>query len=275
MALCWNCHNPLPETPVDRCPACGAEQAVAGASAEPAAAEPRQAGGWPPAARPLPPAGVSGGTPWEDRDRTGLLTALVETTRMVLAQPTRFFRAMPVEGGIGGPLLYAVIVGWVGLVAASLYQAIFRSIVGTSIAALGDRPELAAMIGWAESWAGLVAQVVFGGVLVAMGVFVAAAIVHLMLLLLGGARNGFEATFRVVCFSQATSVVLIVPFCGQVIAPFWTLVIDVVGLAEAHGIGRGKAAAAVLLPIVLLCCCCAGIGLLFAGALASLVGHTP
>lgn len=281
MALCWNCHNPLPETPLERCPVCGAELAVVGGAAEqpageqpvaeqPAAEQP-QAEGW----RQLPPPRVGGDTPWEDRDRTGVLTALVETTRMVLAQPTRFFRAMPVEGGIGGPLLYAVIVGWIGLVAASLYQAIFRSIVGTSIAALGDRPELAAMIGWAESWAGLVAQLVFGGVLVAIGVFVAAAIVHLMLLLLGGARNGFEATFRVVCFSQATSVVLIVPFCGQLIAPLWTLVIDIVGLSEAHGIGRGKAAAAVLLPIVVLCCCCAGIGLLFAGALASLVGHTP
>jgi len=158
-------------------------------------------------------------------------------------------------------------------VAASLYQAIFRSIVGSSLAAFGDRPELTALLGWAESWAGFVAQVVFGGVFVAIGVFIAAAIVHVMLLLLGGARNGFEATFRVVCFSQATSLVLIVPFCGQLIAPFWTLVIDVIGLAEAQRIGHGKAAAAVLLPIVLVCCCCAGLGLVFAGALASLVGH--
>jgi hypothetical protein len=260
MAPCWNCQSPLPETPVDRCPTCGVETGPA--SAPPPA-------GW----LPPPAAAAAAGTPWDQRDRIGLLTALVDTTRLVLTRPGEFFRSMPVSGGIGGPLLYAVIIGWLGLVAASLYQAIFRSIVGSSLAALGDRPELAAMIGWAESWAGFVAQVVFGGVFVAIGVFVVAAIVHLMLLLLGGARNGFEATFRVVSFSQATSLVLIVPFCGQLIAPVWTLVVDVIGLAAAQRIGHGKAAAAVLLPIVLLCCCCAGVGLLFAGALASLVGH--
>jgi hypothetical protein len=154
MALCRNCRNPLPETPVDRCPICGVE--VAAAETTP--------GAWPP---PLP--APAGGTPWDERDRVGILTALVETTRAVLTRPAEFFRAMPVTGGIGSPLLYAVITGWMGLVAASLYQAIFRSIVGSGMAVLGDRPELAAMLGWAESWAGFVAQVVFGGVFVAIG----------------------------------------------------------------------------------------------------------
>jgi hypothetical protein len=264
MAPCWNCHNPLPETPVDQCPSCGAAVAPAGQPASGWAAPPP---GAPPAAPP------AGGTPWDERDRVGILTSLVETTRLVLTRPGDFFRSLPVTGGIGGPLLYAVIVGWLGLVAASLYQAIFRSIVGSSLAAFGDRPELAAMVGWAESWAGFVAQLVFGGVFVAIGVFLAAGIVHLMLMLLGGAGRGFEATFRVVCFSQATSVLLVVPFCGQLIAPLWTLVLDVIGLAAAQRIGHGKAAAAVLLPIVLLCCCCAGAAVLFAGALAGLVSH--
>ena len=260
MAPCPNCQSPLPETPVERCPTCGVE---VGAASAPAPT------GWlaPPAAA------AAGGTPWDERRRIGLVAALVDTTRLVLTRPGEFFRSMPVNGGIGEPLLYAVTIGWLGLVAASLYQAIFRSIVGSSLAVLGDRPELAAMIGWAESWVGFLAQVLFGGIFVAIGVFVVAAIVHLMLLLLGGARNGFEATFRVVSFAQATSLVLIVPFCGQLIAPVWTLVVDVIGLAAAHRIGQGKAAAAVLLPIVLLCCCCAGISLLFAGAIASLVGQ--
>ena len=32
-----------------------------------------------------------------------------------------------------------------------------------------------------------------------------------------------------------------------------------IGLSEAHGISRGKAAAAVLVPFVIVCCCCSGI----------------
>jgi len=191
----------------------------------------------------------------------------------VLLEPGAFFRAMPVAGGIASPLLYGVVIGWIGLAAAAFYQAIFRSVVGSSWGALGDRPEIAAVLGWVESWAGFVAQVVFGGVFVVIGLFVAAGILHLMLLLLGGARRGFEATFRVVSFSQATSVLFLLPFCGQAIGAVWCLVLYVLGLAQAHQIGHGKAAAAVLLPLLVVCCCCAGLAFLFAGAIASLVGQ--
>jgi hypothetical protein len=93
-----------------------------------------------------------------------------------------------------------------------------------------------------------------------------------MLLLLGGARRDFEATFRVVGFSQATSLVFLLPFCGQFIGIVWSLVLCVLGLAEAHRIGHGKAAAAVLLPLVLVCCCCAGLLFLFAGVIAAALG---
>jgi hypothetical protein len=199
----------------------------------------------------------------------------VETTRQVLTGPGAFFRAMPVSGGLGSPLLYAVVIGWLGLAAAAFYQAVFRSVVGSSWGALGDQPEIAALLGWVEGWAGFVAQVVFGGVFVVIGVFLAAGIIHLLLLLLGGARRDFEATFRVVSFAQATSILFLVPFCGQLVGGIWCLVLYVLGLAEAHQIGHGKAAAAVLLPIVLVCCCCAALVFVFAGAIAGLAGQMP
>jgi len=273
MALCPVCRNALPESAAGYCPNCGAS--LASSEASPPAGD---AGSPPPLPASVappppgtPPGDGRGRIPWDDRARVGLLTALVETTRDVLGSPTRFFRAMPVSGGIGSPLLYAVIVGWAGLVATALYQAVFRSIAGSHFAAFGDRPELAAMLGWMESWGGFFVQAVFGGVFVVIGVFLSAGVLHLMLLLLGGARRDFEATLRVVCFAQATSVVFLVPFCGQLVGFFWTLVLYVIGLSQAHEIGAGKAAAATLLPIVLLCCCCGGALMLFAGALASLV----
>ena len=141
-----------------------------------------------------------------------------------------------------------------------------------------QRPELGALLGWVEGWAGFVAQLVFGGVFAVIGMFVATGILHVVLLLLGGAQRGFEATFRVVAFAQATSVVLLVPFCGQVVggaSGLWTLVLYILGLAEAHQIGHGKAAAAALLPLVLCCCCAALLGFLFAGTLAGLAGRLP
>jgi hypothetical protein len=75
----------------------------------------------------------------------------------------------------------------------------------------------------------------------------------------------------VCAFAQAASIAGLVPLCGLVLAPVWSVVLTVIGLSVVHGISWQKATAAVLLPLLLLCCCCAGgIGLLaaLAGAAA-------
>jgi hypothetical protein len=277
MALCPHCRHAVPDPPVGLCPNCGGDLQPA---SRPAGAG---AGASPPLPPAAPPSSVAveaePGIAWDQRDRIGFFNALVETTRQVLTGPGAFFRAMPVTGGVGSPLLYAVVIGWVGLAAASFYQALFYSVVGSRWAAFGeDRPELASFLSFARGWGGFVAQLVFGGIGVVIGVFIAAGIFHVVLLLLGGARRDFEATFRVTAFSQATSLLLLVPFCGQIVGGvcgFWTLVLYILGLAQAHQIGHGKAAAAVLLPIVLCCCCVALLGFVFAGAIAGLAGHMP
>ena len=288
MALCPHCRNALPETETRHCPNCGAD--VGAASPEPPAAPPPvpPAGATPPAPAPpgggvvppsLPPTpGTRPGgrreagsqVPWEDRDRIGFGNALVETTKRVLGEPVPLFRALSRPSGIGAPLLYAVIVGWIGVVAASLYSALFQSLVGSSMAGLRESPELAAALGFAQSWGGFILQAIFAPVGLIIGLFVAAGVFHVMLLLLGGAERDFESTFSVVGYAQAPAVVMIVPFCGSLIAWIWSLVLYIIGLSEAHGIGRGKAAAAVLLPLVLFCCCCVSLIFLFASSIAAL-----
>jgi len=271
MALCPHCQHALPETPSDHCPNCGGDlrATIPPPVSTPAPPPPPH---FPPPAR-TGPAPAPGGTPWESRDRLGFLAALVETTRQVLTGPVAFFRSMPTSGGIGGPLLYAVLIGWIGLSVSAFYGAVFQSIVGSSLATLGERRELGPLLALVQGWAGFAFQVIFGAVFVAIGLFVAAGIFHLVLLLVGGARGDFETSLRAVCYAQAPSVLLLVPFCGQLVASIWTLVLYVIGLGEAHRTGYGKSAAAVLLPI-LLCCCCAAIGLFFfASALAGLVSQ--
>jgi hypothetical protein len=261
MALCPICEHPLPERSVGRCPNCGAEVVEVGA--------PESSPG------PTPESSANGaGTPWDERGRIGLLAALIDTTRQVLTGPTAFFRAMPVASGIGSPLLYGVILGWLGAVAAGFYQALFHSLVGVSLFEAAftrlANPSLAPsgseLSGWLEGWGGFMAQVAFGGVFAAVGLILSAGVLHLALLLLGGARRGFEATLRVVSFSQAVCILFLLPFCGQLAAGIWALVLYVIGLAEAQRIGYGRAVGAVLLPLVLLCCCCGvALGILFLG----------
>ena len=97
-------------------------------------------------------------------------------------------------------------------------------------------------------------------VLVILGMFIASGIIHLCLMIVGGARKSFETTFRVVCFSSgSTSLLSMIPFCGGMISAVWNIVVEIIGLARSHEIDTGKAALAVLLPIIV---CCGGAVLL-------------
>jgi hypothetical protein len=179
---------------------------------------------------------------------------------------------MPRTGGIGSPLLYGVILGWIGVALSGFYSALFNSIVGSSVA-IGEGRELPDALLFAQSWGGFLVQLVFGGVMVAIGLFIFAGIYHVMLLVLGGARYDFEATFRVVCFAEAPYILILIPFCGNLIAWVWNVVLAVIGLSQTHQIGGGKAAAAVLLPLVIFCCCCVGVAFLFASTLGALISQ--
>jgi hypothetical protein len=179
---------------------------------------------------------------------------------------------MPVTGGIGGPLLYGVIAGYVGLLASARYSFVMRATIG-SVGTFGDNPQLDRYMSMMSSGMGLIGQVVFGPLAVVIGLFVVSAIVHVCLLALGGATSGFEGTFRVATYAEAAMVIRIIPVCGDLIAVVYYIVLAIIGVAEAHRISGAKAAAAVLLPFVLLCCCC-GMGILAAvGGLASLLGQ--
>jgi hypothetical protein len=206
--------------------------------------------------------------PWERRGEIGLLSALVETTQTVLTQPTLFFRNLSPTGGMGGPLLYAVIVGYVGAAAAALYNYVANALMPGGFGGFGGSPELERLRPFIEGPGVLVGTLIFGPVLVVFEVFVWSGLVHVCLLLFGGARRGFEATVRVVCFAQAANLAKLIPFCGGVLGFVYLVALLTVGLSEGHGTSRGKAFAAVVAPLVLCCCCLLGLG----GMAAVMVG---
>lgn len=286
MTECPHCHTVLPEPPERFCPSCGADLLAPPAVGAPLPLPPvpplpdeyASGGGYAPPPSyggPLPygapPAG--GGHPWERRRTIGFLAALIETTKQVLTEPAAFFRSMPVTGGLGSPLLYAVIIAYVGLVASTIYNLVFRSVLSSSLTQMGSGGELERLAPFLAGTTSLVLNLLFGPVFIVIGLFIGAGIFHLVLLALGGATRGFEATFRVAAFSQAASIFNVVPACGGLIGLVYTLVLLVIGLSEAHQISRGKAAVAVLVPFVVLCCCCGGAGALAMMGLAGALGH--
>jgi hypothetical protein len=190
------------------------------------------------------------GLPWDERHTKGLFSAFIETLQMVLTRPSEAFTAMRREGGLGEPLLYAIIGGSFGLVFYFVYQLAFQS-----LGMFANRPNpLAHLVG---AGIGGVIVIIFVPVLVVIGVFINAAILHVCLMIVGGAKQPFETTFRVICFASGSVFpLMVVPLCGGLVAGIWDLVLRCIGLARAHETDTGRAVLAVLLPVVV--CCCGG-----------------
>ena len=201
--------------------------------------------------------------PWEDPARTGFFDRFVETVKLLATAPAEAFARMPTAGGIGKPLTFAIIVGWIGIAVYALWMLLFggmslpfmdQSQLGEAGAAFGISAGFAIML------------MVLAPIFVIIGVFFQAAILHLMLMLVGGSVRGFEATARVCSYAQAAQMAQIIPFCGGLLAAVWSIIMLIVGLSTAHGITRGKAAIAVFLPVVV--CCAFMMALMFMGVLA-------
>jgi hypothetical protein len=186
------------------------------------------------------------GLPWDERQTRGLFNAFIETLQMVLIRPVAAFTAMKREGGLGEPLLYAIIGGTLGGVFGVIYNFALRSF--TSI---GDRHGALAHLFGGLGWIFLL---VLTPLFVVIGMFVVSAILHVCLMIVGGAKQSFETTFRVVCFAEGSAgPLLIIPFCGGLITGIWKLVLYCIGLAHAHETDTGRVVIAVLLPLIVCC----------------------
>jgi hypothetical protein len=195
------------------------------------------------------------GLPWEHRQERGFANAFIETLAMVLTKPDLAFRTMKTEGGLAEPLVYALIGGCVGGIVSLLLSLGLQS-MGLFA---GQRDTFAALAGVGV---GSIALIILVPVLFVIGLFIGAAIVHLCLMIVGGANKSFETTFRVLAFSHgSTGPLQIIPVCGGLIAGVWALIVNCIGLARAHETSTGRATLAVLLPVIV--CCGGGLLLLF------------
>jgi len=224
----------------------------------------------PAAAGPPPPAGATSaitpaatpaprsGLPWDQRQEKGFFNAFIETLQMVLTKPGIAFTAMKREGGLAEPLLYALIGGSFGAIIYFIYNFVFRS-----LALFPNRhnplADLLGSLGW-------IVLVILAPVFVIIGTFIGSAILHLCLMLVGGAKQSFEATFRVICFAGGSvNPLLVIPFCGGLIVGVWKVVLYCIGLSRAHETDTGRAVLAVFLPLIV---CCGGgflLAILFGG----------
>ncbi len=174
---------------------------------------------------------------------------------MVLTRPAEAYSVMKREGGLGDPLLYALIGGCLG----ALVSFFFSFALQTMGFAFGSRNAWSSYLGLGGVG---MAFLILVPIFLVVGLFIGAAILHVCLMIVGGARYSFETTFRVTAFAHgSTGVLQMIPICGGFIAGIWAIVVTCIGLARAHETETWRAVVAVFLPVIVCCgfIICAGI----------------
>jgi hypothetical protein len=100
------------------------------------------------------------------------------------------------QGGLGEPLLYAVIGGCLSGIVSFLF-----SIGLHSVGLFADRHD--AFTAMAGMGIGSVVIIILLPLFVIIGLFIVSAVVHVCLMIVGGANQPFETTYRVVAFLRA------------------------------------------------------------------------
>lgn len=226
----------------------------------------------PPTGAPLTvtatPAPAASGLPWEHRQELGLVKAWFDTVSLVITRPSDAFTMMRPEGGMTDPLLFGLIGGCAGAVVSILFQGLMSSIPGFS-----GNAEVFRQFG-VNHLAFILIYAVLSPLLVVFGLFLGSAILHLCLMLVGGANRSFETTFRVACFTGGSANLFsMIPMCGGFIALVYSIVLYCIGLSRAHQTTTGKALLAIFLPLIVCCGVCVLLGAVLGGFGALLNKH--
>jgi len=250
---CPGCGKEIPEGigDVRACPFCGATL------------------GFRPAPEPRP-----SGIPWEDRAGLGFFGALVATLRMCLTDPTRFYSDLPKRQHLGAALQYLILLTWVGGLGGLFWSLLLRRSQMEMLKSFGfNLPEQAFSVGARVLFTLVFALVI--PILVVISTFIWTAVVHVLLWILGGAKEGYEATLRVYAYARgSTALFEWIPFCGGLVALVWGLVLQIIGLARVHGISGAKAALAVLIPLAACCLIVVALVAAFFTAIMAMLGHS-
>jgi hypothetical protein len=227
--------KPLAEFPGVRIPSTALEAPQAYPVAPPPAHEIMAAG-----SSPIAPA-------WERRPEVKLFPAFFITIREVLFEPGSTFSRLPINGQLMRPTTFYMMLLVIQGALAYVIYAIYIPFMLSS----GEMQRSGVSIP-------LVEVILPFAILLALAInvgfnFVVAGIYHLILSMLGGASRGYEATYKVLSYSNCAHLFAFVPCVGWLAAIAFYYIASIIGLQKVHGSETWKPAVAMILPGVLCC----------------------
>lgn len=227
----------------------------------------------PPSYAPPPPPSYGGDgprLPWEERQQLGFFDALVATVKLIAQAPADAYRRLRPDGDYVSPILFAVILMWVGVVFSQIWGLLFSG----AMSALSSIPGME-MLGGGGGFVSAIIAIVLAPIFCVIGLFIGAGLIHLALMVLSAlqqSRFGFEGSLKVVAYASIGSLANIVPIVGGLIGGIISLILIVIGIQEVHGTSRDKAILAVVIIIAIACLCGLIISLAFGAMIAAAFG---
>ena len=190
--------------------------------------------------------------PWESGE--GFINAFLKTAREALFSPSRFFKKVASGTGYWVSLIYALICG-----ALADYTNIFWIWLFFSVFSQSLPPKFSNIISLISGIA-VILLLIFLPFFEAVSLFIGSAVTHLWLVIAGGNKKGYEATFRTFSYANSARLFYVIPFfLIPFLAPIlyfvltvYHLTLIVIGIRECNEISTGRAILAVLLPPIIL-----------------------
>lgn len=189
------------------------------------------------------------GPAWEERDSIGGLNAAVKTVVDLLGNSDRAFTRMKRAADAAGPFFFALFLGYVGYYANFVFAILLLRLDAQNLAWPWILFTSDYFVGFI-----IILAFFFIPVLVALIVMLNSVVIHFSLMLMGGLKQPFQATWRVVNYSLGASLALLfIPALGWPLATVCNLILMTIGIARIHDISTGRAAIA-LAPVVFYTC---------------------
>ncbi len=208
--------------------------------------------------------------PWEERDRLGFVEAIVQTVRLLVMEPTEAFARLRPDGDLTSPMLFGMIVSWVGMLLSQLWNILISSSVRGVFGGMEGFEELFQ----APSLLAIAGMMVVWPIIFVVMAFIGAGVLHLSLMMVGAmesSEQGFEGTLKVYIYATVSWFALLIPFAGSLVATLWHIVLLVIGFAAVHRTSQGRALAAALIPTIVCCVCIVGTTVMFGAVIFAVV----
>ena len=161
-----------------------------------------------------PSLGEANPVEWENPEWSSL-SALLATLRRVLLQPRSFFTNLPLTGGLGEPLGFALLVGTTGVLSSFLWQLVLEGGFSETMPVMALSKQMGNLMNDPRVIVGIFMLSPF---LVILGQFFLSVCLLWAARLTGPGDTTFESVFRIAAYAQAPAVICLIPWGGAFIA---------------------------------------------------------